>query len=321
MLKLKLSVLGAISLCGLSYAATPTPPSLKPPVTYESSVVSASDAAIFRDALQEAKSKNWSALRTYQQNARSEAISDFVLWRLVTGAEAEAGFDTLSLALTRLADWPRMSRIRGYAERALDDSSLSAAQRVDWFKANGGAVTGEGKAVYAAALSNTGQHEQAIEVIRQAWRASTMSSQTEQAVLTRYGSYLNQNDHEARANFLLWGGRGYIGAANRVRAKVSPGYRALMDARIALISRRGSRIDAKISAAPASLKNDPGLLYDRAKWRRRRAEQRRFWFKSTGWMYRLMGATIFGTNAILRFGLRLSQAITKQLTNSLRRMV
>jgi len=221
--------------------------------------------------LQEAKSKNWSALRTYQQNARSEAISDFVLWRLVTGAEAEAGFDTLSLALTRLADWPRMSRIRGYAERALDDSSLSAAQRVDWFKANGGAVTGEGKAVYAAALSNTGQQEQAIEVIRQAWRASTMSSQTEQAVLTRYGSYLNQNDHEARANFLLWGGRGYIGAANRVRAKVSPGYRALMDARIALISRRGSRIDAKISAVPASLKNDPGLLYDRAKWRRRRA--------------------------------------------------
>lgn len=271
MQKLKLVVLGAVSVCGVSYGATPSAPSVKPPVSYESSVVSAADATVFHKALQDAENGKWSALETTYKSVGNRAISDFALWRLVTGAQTGAGFDTLNEALGRLNDWPSMNSVGSHAESAIGDSALSASARVAWFEARGGAVTGEGMSIFAAALSDTGQQTRAEGIISQAWRASTMSASTENAILARYGKTLTTSDHEARANFLLWGGSGYAGAANRMRSRVSPGYRALMDARIALISRRGSRIDAKIAAVPASLQNDPGLLFDRARWRRRKA--------------------------------------------------
>lgn len=271
MLKLKLAILGAISVCGVSYAATPTAPSLKPPVSYASSVVTSQDATIFHNALRDAETKNWDRLRSQYRTATNPAISDFILWRLATGAGTLTGFETLDIALTRLETWPQMSRVRAYAEEAIGASPLSANERVGWFDARGGAITGEGMAVYARALSDTGQQDRAADIIRKAWRTSVMSLATERALLSRYGSLLSTNDHEARANFLLWGGSGFTSAASRLRSRVSPGYRALIDARVALISRRGSGIDSKINAVPASLKNDPGLLFDRARWRRRKA--------------------------------------------------
>ena len=46
----------------------------------------------------------------------------------------------------------------------------------------------------------------------------------------------------------------------------------LVDARIALAS-RGRNVDALVNAVPASLKDNPGLLYDRARWRRTHGNQ------------------------------------------------
>ncbi len=271
MLKTKFAILGAICFSGLSHAGIPTPPSVKPVVSYTSSVVSNGDAAKFHDALNAADKKDWSTLRILMNSASEPSVADFILWRLATGAGTEAGFDTLNNALTRLPDWPRMSNVRSNAEAAMRDSAFSTSQRIAWFEKKGGPVSGEGKAVYAAALSAAGQAEKASEVARDAWRSSVLRRDTERELFARYGSDFSSFDHESRANFLLWGGRGYISAVNRVRPRLPVSYRALVDARIALISRRGSGVDAKISAVPGSLKNDPGLLFNRAQWRRRRA--------------------------------------------------
>jgi len=271
MLKLKLAIFGAAILSSAAYATTPTAPSLKPPIVFDSSVVSAEDAAAFHRALKAADDKDWADLRRQYTSASNPAVSDFALWHLATKAETLAGFDTLDIALTRLASWPRMGRVRTSAEEAIRNSALLASERVAWFEARGGASSGEGKAVYANALSETGQPGKALDVAREAWRASVLKRATEREILTRYGSDLNGNDHEARVDFLLWGGRGYTGAAARLKPKLSASYRKLVDARIALISRRGSGVDAKVGAVPASLKNDPGLMFNRAQWRRKRA--------------------------------------------------
>jgi len=271
MSKLKLVLIGASLLSGGAFAATPSAPSLKPGIVYGSSVVEAEDAPIFHEALQASKDKNWSRLRTHYANAQNSDVSDFILWRLATGAGESAGFDILNTALERLEEYPRRRAIRNSAESAIGSSALSMSERVEWFEANDGAISGQGKAAYAEALSATGQPEKAIEVAREAWRGSTLKRATERQILAKYGSDLDGNDHEARANFLLWGGRSYTAAAARLKPKLSASYRKLVDARIALISRRGSGVDAKIAAVPSSLKNDPGLMYDRARWRRQRA--------------------------------------------------
>ena len=209
MLKLKLAVFGAICLSGISYAATPTPPSLKPPIVYESSVVSAKDSTIFNDALQASKAKKWSELRIQQQYASDNAVADFILWRLVSGAETLAGFDTLNTALERLDGWPNLRQIRINAEKAILVSALSTSERVLWFEARGGAISGEGKAAFAASLVKMGRRDEATKIIREAWRGSVFDRSTEKDILAGFSGSLSQNDHEARADFLLWGGRGY----------------------------------------------------------------------------------------------------------------
>lgn len=271
MRNLNRAVLVALCLSGTSHAATPNPPSLKPPLVYESSVVSARDSATFNDALHASKAKDWSQLRIQLQYAQDDAVADFILWRLASGAETLAGFDTLNTALERLEGWPGLRRIRIHAEEAIAVSALSASERVGWFEANDGAISGEGMAAYAIALSQMSREKEATEIVRDAWRGTVFSRATEKDVLNRFGDKLSQNDHEARADFLLWGGRGFTGAASRLKPRVSSGYRKLIDARVALISRRGSGVDAKVSAVPASLKSNSGLLYNRARWRRTRA--------------------------------------------------
>ena len=58
-------------------------------------------------------------------------------------------------------------------------------------------------------------------------------------------------------------------AAQRLFSRISPADRALASARIAVQSRQRRGLQAAIDAVPASRQDDPGLLYDRAQYRRR----------------------------------------------------
>lgn len=256
---------------GDAFSAVPSAPSLKPSIVYESSVVEPGDISLFRDALSAGKRSDWEDLERLYPRATNPVIADFILWRLGTGARDKAGFDTLNLALGRVGDWPRSGRIRSAAEAAMKDSTLSSSQKIEWFVQYGDAVSGEGMAAHALALSDMGRLDEAINLATTAWRGATFSSETESQLLSRFGGQITTGDHEARANFLLWGGRNYSGTASRLRLKVSSDYRKVMDARLALIAYRGSGVDSKVSAVPSHLQSDPGLLHDRARWRRRRA--------------------------------------------------
>ncbi|MEO9969251.1 MAG: lytic transglycosylase domain-containing protein [Hyphomonadaceae bacterium] len=268
MLRTNLVGIGALLLAATAQASTPTVPSLKPPISYESAIVSVQDAELLRAAIRASDQRDWSQLEIIHSQTSDEALKDLVLWHLAIAGSPNVDFDTLNLAMTRLADWPRYNAIRRSAENAIELSSLSHSQRVVWFDALGGPISGDGKANYAESLRQTGLGDVAMEIIRDAWRNNSMNRATERDLLRRFGGNLTREDHFERVNFLLWTGQ--RSAANRLRSKLSSGQRALLDARIALAA-RGSGVDRKVAAVPSSLKQDPGLLYERARWRRRRA--------------------------------------------------
>lgn len=268
MLRSHLLGFGTLLLAAAAQANTPPVPSLKPPVSYASDIVSTQDAETLREALRASDRRDWSKLKVLHAQVQDEAVKDLVLWHLAIAGSPNVDFDTLNLAMTRLADWPRFNAIRRSAENAIGLSALSHAERVVWFDALEGPVSGDGKANYAESLRQTGLGDAAMEVIRDAWRNNSMNRATERDLLRQFGGDLTRDDHFTRVNFLLWTGQ--RSAANRLRSKLSSGQRALLDARIALAARRAG-VDRKVAAVPASLKQDPGLLYDRARWRRRRA--------------------------------------------------
>lgn len=257
----------AIGVVPQAAASTPQPPSLKPQKPYASRVVSTGDAAILHGALEAADRGDWRGVRRAETLAADQTVKDLILWRQATGNGSEMSFDALTDALARLEDWPRASLIRGFAERAISESSLSYSERIDWLEDS---VSGEGDVARAVALIQNGQREDGAAALKTAFRGRTLSRETVKMILDDYSSRISQEDIRARVDFLLWTGQ--RSAAQRLRSKLTSDYRALADARIALAARRRG-VDRYVDAVPQHLQSHPGLLYDRARWRRQRGRQ------------------------------------------------
>ena len=250
-------------------ASTPTPPSLKPDLNAASKVVSTREARLLREAINAAEAGYWSKVRQLESEARDETVRKLILWYRGQG-DIQMSFDELSHLLRTQGDWPGMRSIQARAEEAVSLSALSYEKRIAWFEEIGGPFTGDGRYALAEAYRRTGQEGEALRVIRNAWHGNTLDSSMTRDILARYGSELTREDHEARADFLLWTAQ--HSAAASLKRYLGADWQRLIEARSALQLRRPG-VDAAVNAVPASLQDHPGLLYDRAKWRRRAGQQ------------------------------------------------
>ncbi|MEZ5987014.1 MAG: lytic transglycosylase domain-containing protein [Hyphomonas sp.] len=259
-----LSLLAAVAVSGAAAAGLPESPSLKPARPYASTATDSRNAEILHKALEAAGRYDWKEVARLQGQATDPTVRDLILWKRASEGVPGMGFDEVNDALTRLNDWPKTASMRARAEEIIELSSLSATQRIDWLKASG-PRTGEGKVALANALREVGKTDEAMEVVRDAWHNNSMDRALERQVLARFGGKLTQDDHRARVEFLLWTNQRT--AASNLKQLLTPDYRKLVDARIALAA-RGRNVDALVQAVPANLQDNPGLLYDRARWRR-----------------------------------------------------
>ena len=257
------SVAGAL-FCASAGAALPPAPSQKPPVNYTSRVVSTQDAAVFRLALRAAEDSDWRELRALQARARDRSVADLILWLRAT-AEPDPSFDTLDQALQQLSDWPRRSRIIVRAEDAIGGSTLTAAQRITWLERHG-PITGDGQVVLGLAYLRTGNREKGTGLIRDAWRGASLTPARRRLILRDHRDLLSQDDFRARADFLVW--IGYYSEARSLKPYLTNDWDRLIDARVALARREGG-VDNRVRAVPDSLQDHPGLMFERARWRRR----------------------------------------------------
>lgn len=217
-------------------------------------------------ALSAAERSQWSELQELQYSAPDPVLKNLIMWKRASEGVPGMTFDELDLALTMLQGWPQTSKMRQRAEEIIELSSLDAAARVAWLEKSGPA-TGAGKVALANALRETGNRARADEVIKDVWRNNTLDSDLQRIVLARYGQSLSQDDHRARVDFLLWTGQ--TSAAETLKPQLSADHRKLVEARIA-VAKKARNVDAAITAVPDHLQAHPGLLYERAKWRRQK---------------------------------------------------
>ncbi|MFN4024114.1 MAG: lytic transglycosylase domain-containing protein [Hyphomonas sp.] len=227
-------------------------------------VATPAGAAYLRDAFQAASRGNWSEVMRLQYGAADPVVRDVILWRRASEGVPGMTFDEVNFALTTLSTWPQTDRMRRRAEDIIDESNLTPKAKIEWLEASGPS-TGAGKVALANALRADGQMTRAEQVIRDAWRNNTLENDLQRTVLARWGQSLNQDDHRARVDFLLWTGQ--RSAAQALKPQLSADHRALTDARIALAA-RARNVDGAVQAVPEHLQNHPGLLYERARWRR-----------------------------------------------------
>ena len=263
-----LAILASIAVLaqGAAAAGVPETPSLKPARTFQSQVTDAKNAEILHKALKAAGSYDWPTVARLQSQASDPDVRNLIMWVRASQGVPGMNFSEISFALEKLNDWPRTSAMQRRAEEIIGESNYSHKERIDWLTKSG-PITGAGKVALAESWKAIGEPGKAFEAIRDAWQNNSMDRDTERKVLADYGNQLTQEDHRARVEFLLWTNQRT--SASKLKYLLTADYQKLVDARIGLAA-RSRNVDALVNAVPAHLQDNPGLLYERAKWRRQK---------------------------------------------------
>lgn len=221
------------------------------------------DYAIIGEAFYAADMEEWP--RAFRLMERIDDPLGLKLFRWLALVEDKAGatFNDLATFIIENPTWPRIDDLQTMAEGRLTDSADQSLTRQLF--ADREPLTIRGRIRFAEALFAANEDEKAARQVKRAWTLGEFSAKEERAFLKRHQRHLNRDDHSVRLDNLLWDRQWR--SAERMLSKVSSERQKLAKARLAL-QKRAPGVDAAVEAVPAILAKDPGLLYDRIRWRR-----------------------------------------------------
>jgi soluble lytic murein transglycosylase len=218
-----------------------------------------------RQAIAAAKRDHFEDAARLARQSHSKVLPRLVTWMAYVSGRSGAEFAQLSAFIHANPEWPMMSQMTKRAEESIT-AATPAAQVVAWFDSHP-PTTADGGQAYARALFAAGRAEQAVQVIRDTWVNQSFGAVQEKQYLNHFGEHLRYEDHWRRLDRLLWDRQ--EASVQRLIMKLDPGHRAVAQARLALQSGKANP-EPLINAVPASLRDDPGLIYERVRWRRQK---------------------------------------------------
>ncbi|TXH99649.1 MAG: lytic transglycosylase domain-containing protein [Pseudorhodobacter sp.] len=222
------------------------------------------DDAAFREAMRLVSGKEWEAARSAVAHA-DEIEADLIEWHRLRGGDEAARLGEYEAFLAKRPDWPGLGLLKQKGEVAVARSD-DPARVIAYFGADKPA-TGTGAVALVRALMQAGRPGEAEAEAHRAWAVLKLEPEDEAALLQMQGEAMDVA-HEVRLDNLLWDGK-RVPEALRMLPRVSAEWQALAAARMALRSDKPGA-SALIEAVPATLKDDPGLSYERFLWRMRR---------------------------------------------------
>jgi soluble lytic murein transglycosylase len=224
------------------------------------------EAALLKQAIGQVKNNEGAKALATAGQLRDPTARALVTWLALRNTPKDVGFDRAAVFLRERPNWPSATLIRRRAEKLLFDEKRDAAT-VRAFFAGTQPLSGEGKLALARVLMAAGDRVGALLLVRSAWREDELSKEAEADTLASFAGMLDRADHKARADRLFYAEKTDAGlrAAERGGADLA----ALGRARAAVI-KKSTNAPKLIEAVPAALRADPGLLFARIQYRRRR---------------------------------------------------
>ena len=223
------------------------------------------DSAAAKAAIKAIKAGDWKRARRGAARIKEPVAAKLFHWLDLTRNGATASFGRIASFLAENPQWPKRSLLLRRAEEAMTDD-MPAEDVLNWFKERQPASV-DGQVRYGAALLASGQEKAGRAALRAAWVGGNFNKRPERRFYRRYRKYLTRLNHIECLDRLIWGGRYW--PARRMLWKVNADWRALSEARLMLMRMNGN-VDRAIERVPAALKNHPGLVYERLRWRRRK---------------------------------------------------
>ncbi len=228
-------------------------------------LLSQSDEKIYREAFLHAERGRFEDARGWAARASHKQLAKVIRWLEYSQPRSGALFADITAFIGENPSWPQRTTLQRRAEEAI---SLATPhdQLLAWFK-NNAPITVDGKMAYGGALLARGHAEQATAILRDAWITGNFGVLQERNFLSRFGNHLRDSDHRARLDRLLWDRQQE--AAQRMILRVDMPHRLLAQARLALMN-DAPGVEAAVDKVPRELTGDPGLVYERVRWRRQR---------------------------------------------------
>lgn len=224
--------------------------------------LSTSDAA-WRTTLAFAQSGDWDRALATRGRTSDPDLEALLTWIRLRDGDQPSSFAAIERFTLDHPRWPDESTLVTRAEQELTED-ISLARRLEWF-AKYPPRTSDGRIAHLATIASVGDAAALQAAVRDTWRHIELGRRAEAAFLKTYGKYLREIDHIERLDEMLW--RGRAGAAKQTFKHVPEGWRKLADARLRLRFKRAG-VDAAVKRVPAELQHNPGLHYERLRWRR-----------------------------------------------------
>ena len=259
----------AVSLAAGIALLAPAPESLIPqvrpyaavaPQGSQARVLSDQDTALFRQGLAQARARDVVGTRATASQIRDPAARKLIEWALIDTSAGQLSWSDLDAARTSLAGWPRAESRLAATERALDLAYAGPDAATALFSQSA-PTTIEGAIALTDALEQRGRVNEARALIKEWWRTQSFDEAPQTRVLTRWGGWLTQADHEARLSMLLLGPHGP--ATRAMTQMVSPERRAVAEAAMSL--RTAYSPDAVVAGLTPAQAMDPAVVLERVR--------------------------------------------------------
>ena len=254
MTRFKLFLLALLSITTITWSAQADTPNLSP-----------KEHAHAQATLTALDKKQAGVAAIHAAHINHPLLRKIILWRSYQLDSDEGDFVTLRRFVEDNPTWPSQTRLWRRAEAIMPDT-MESQELVGWFQDHA-PVTGNGALRYALALRDLGSSDQLASLAPNLWLTHDFKVDDEAQFHQTFGRLIGKPVEVARLERLLREGKST--AARRQAKRLGQDYVLLADARIRLAARR-SGVDAAIRRVPANLQNDPGLLYERTRWRLRK---------------------------------------------------
>ncbi len=246
----------------------------KKPSIYKSKIKTAEKSSILnqkdfdraKETIQFIKDKKWNSALKSSAKVKDREFRSLITWMHLKTTRNGASFAEYKKFIEQNDDYPRINRIRYLAEEKIYLRDNSPTSVINWFEKYP-PLGGLGKIKLAEAYLEQGKTEKVKELIKEGWITATIRKNDLGYYRAKFKKFIDSDDHIKRADYLAWERKYWD--LKRMLKYLPKDQRALYNARQILIS-NSYGVDNAISKVPQYLKEDPGLEFDRLRWRNRR---------------------------------------------------
>ena len=235
-----------------------------------------SDIANLKDVIKHGGNGDFADARAAMQKIGDPAVKKFALWYAYRTEAPDAAPEQISAFLDDNPLWPSRDLLADSVEDAVFWRESEPSKVLSHFQERR-PTSGTGKAALGGALIAIGRTEEGNTLIRDAWRRHLLTPAIEKRLRKEHKSLLGEDDHLARADYLLaQDNKSRVGAVNRLLPLIDKARRDSVKARIATVE-RSKKAGSLLSKLGRQDKHDPGVILARIQWSRRANEDKQAW--------------------------------------------